>query len=193
MDMNFNNVVQDDNAPRDFSPIPDKTAVRCLMTIRPGGHGDGGFYKLSNNTGHKMLDCEFTVLAGQYAGRKFWDYLHCDPQSGAHQISRRFIKNMIEDVQDIEAGDASENANARRQLQSISELDKIEVCVRVKLETNEQYGDKNKIGFVLTKADRDYVPKTGVAQQAPVSVKAPHPVMAQPTQASASPSWAPNG
>ena len=188
MDMNFNKVVEDSG--QDYSPMPEKTVVRCLMTIEPGGIGEGGYYCLSQKQQEQLI-VKFTVLTGQYAGKFFKDWLHCDERNGAHQITRRYIRDMIEEVFDIEPGDNSESAMAKRHIQSIGELDKKEICVSVKID-----GTFNKIGFIVNKNNPSYIPKTGVAQHAPVSAPVPpQPVMAQPTpapQASASPSWAPN-
>ena len=57
--------------------IPDGTFARVAMTIRPGGlngatPADAGLLKASNSSDAKLLDCEFTVVEGPYARRKFW-------------------------------------------------------------------------------------------------------------------------
>ena len=57
--------------------IPDGTFARVAMTIRPGGlngatPADAGVLKASNSSDAKLLDCEFTVVEGPYARRKFW-------------------------------------------------------------------------------------------------------------------------
>ena len=57
--------------------IPDGTFAKVKMTIRPGGVNgstpmDAGLLKASHTSDAKMLDCEFTVVAGAYARRKFW-------------------------------------------------------------------------------------------------------------------------
>ena len=58
-------------------PMPDGTFAKVKMTIRPGGVNgstpmDAGLLKASQSSDAKMLDCEFTVVAGAYARRKFW-------------------------------------------------------------------------------------------------------------------------
>ena len=44
-----------------FDPIPAGTIVPLTMSIRPGGVGDGGWFKQSQSSDALMLDCEFVV------------------------------------------------------------------------------------------------------------------------------------
>ena len=46
---------------RGLDLIPAGTVVCVQMTIRPGGHGPEGLFKLSG-TGAEMLDTELTVV-----------------------------------------------------------------------------------------------------------------------------------
>ena len=59
--------------------IPDGTFAKVIMTIRPGGlDGDSpidrGLLTASRAEGSDVvqLDCEFTILEGSFARRKFW-------------------------------------------------------------------------------------------------------------------------
>lgn len=58
-----------------FDPIPAGTIVPLTMSIRPGGAGDGGWFKQSQSSDALMLDCEFVVSEGPYAKRKIWQFL----------------------------------------------------------------------------------------------------------------------
>jgi hypothetical protein len=55
--------------------IPKGTVAPVILTIRPGGTGDGGWLTQSRNSPYQYLDCEFTVTAGPFAKRKFWTLL----------------------------------------------------------------------------------------------------------------------
>ena len=57
--------------------IPDGTFAKLRMNVRPGGTNgavptDAGLLKASRTSDAKMLDCEFTVVEGPFARRKFW-------------------------------------------------------------------------------------------------------------------------
>ena len=75
--LNFNEAEEQysGSGPTDFSPIPEGTVVDVLLTIRPGGAGDGGLLKQSQRSDAQYLDCELTVTNGEYAKRKIWTNL----------------------------------------------------------------------------------------------------------------------
>ena len=58
--------------------IPDGTFAQVIMTIRPGGtdgegQSDQGLLRAAKDPSSdvRMLDCEFSVLQGPHARRKF--------------------------------------------------------------------------------------------------------------------------
>ena len=69
---------------RAFDLIPADTICAVKMTIRPGGHGEDKMLKRSRDGGCEMLDCEFSVIDGQYAGRKFWESLILNGTTSGH-------------------------------------------------------------------------------------------------------------
>ncbi|CAB4142895.1 hypothetical protein UFOVP452_50 [uncultured Caudovirales phage] len=72
--MDFNNAPEQ----RSTDLIPDRSVARVVLTIRPGGAGDGNWLKLSNNGDKLMIDGEFTVTEGPFARRKFWGLMTLD-------------------------------------------------------------------------------------------------------------------
>ena len=64
------------------------------MVIRMGGAGEDGWLKRSANGGSEGLDCEFTVVDGEYAKRKIWQFMilsgTTDGHAKAAEITPRF-------------------------------------------------------------------------------------------------------
>ena len=86
-----------------FDPIPAGTIVPLTMSIRPGGAGDGGWFKQSQSSDALMLDCEFVVSEGPYAKRKIWQFLIVSGgklnergESTAGNITRATLRAILE-------------------------------------------------------------------------------------------------
>src|SRR6516165_8444135 len=62
----------DADTQRNFDVIPHGTIATVRMTVRPGSAGEGGWLRRSKDGGSEALDCEFVVLDGPFAKRKFW-------------------------------------------------------------------------------------------------------------------------
>ena len=72
-----------------FEPIPAGTQAVLVMKIRPGNIGLEGLLKRSSNDKSDALDCEFTVLGGEYDGRKVFDWMNSQRQGDRTHDSRR--------------------------------------------------------------------------------------------------------
>ena len=119
--------------------IPDGTFARVAMTIRPGGlngatPADAGLLKASNSSDAKLLDCEFTVVEGPYARRKFWQNFTVaggkvdeKGQSKGWNIAKSAFRAMIDSAlglepqgrerrREAEAGDPGAEAARRHRL-----------------------------------------------------------------------------
>ena len=97
--------------------IPDGTFAKVKLTIRPGGLNgstamDAGLLKASQSSDAKMLDCEFTVIEGQYARRKFWQNftvaggkLDEKGQSKGWNISKSTFRAMVDSALGLDPKD----------------------------------------------------------------------------------------
>ena len=104
--------------------IPDGTFAKVNMTIRPGGMNgatpmDAGLLKASHSSDAKLLDCEFTVVEGPYARRKFWQNftvaggkLDEKGQSKGWNISKSAFRAMIDSALGLDPKDESAAAKA---------------------------------------------------------------------------------
>jgi hypothetical protein len=123
--------------------IPDGTFARVRMTIRPGGlngatPADAGPLKSSSASDAKLLDCEFTVVEGPFARRKFWQAftvacgkLDEKGQSRGWNIAKSAFRAMIDSALGLNPKDESAAAKQKRVIQGLRQLDGIAFVARM--------------------------------------------------------------
>jgi hypothetical protein len=142
--------------------IPKNTVARLHMSVRPGGHGEGGWLRMNKAGNALMLDCEFTVVDGEYARRKFWGLFtvegETEGQQKAVEISRSNIRAILESARNIKPSDMSAEAGAKRRIESWGDLDGLEFIgiVGVEQDKTGQYGDKNRLSAAVTPDRKEY-------------------------------------
>lgn len=192
MDFDLNNAEQ--NKPRD-TLIPHGTIVPVHLTLRPGGAGEGGWLKRSARDA-LMLDCEFTVIDGEHAKRKFWTYFtiggETDGQKQAADISRSNIRAMLESARGINPGDADEKATAARRIRGFEDLDGLRLWCAVRVEKGtDGYKDKNQFSYAVTPDRKEW---TQLQQDARPAGSAARPAQASaasaPRASAGRPAWA---
>lgn len=141
-DFNFNNVPE-------VELIPAGTVVKARLNLRPGD-SDKDQYLKKAKTGSLYLDCEFTVIEGEYAKRKIYHKIGIEGNDVWVAASRRFIKNILESAKGISKNDKSPEAEKARQITYFSDLDGLDVLIKVGVETGGEYADKNRIVSVIT-------------------------------------------
>lgn len=171
--------------------IPDNTVARAILTIRPGGSGDGGWLKTSS-TGGLMLDTEWTITDGPFAKRKVWKYMSLSEK--AAPITMRQLRAAIEGHHGLKPDDMSEAAQAKRRV-ALSDLSGIEACILIGVEKGTNgYEDKSTLKAVIAPGEGKYIGRgaspmlagpTGAANVA--SFQAPAPAAAPATN---KPAWA---
>jgi len=158
-----------------FDLIPAKTIVKAIMTIRPGGQGDGGWLTDSKTSDAQMISGEFVVTEGEYAKRRWWQYMvisggkqDAKGNSIAGNISRQTLRAILESARGINPDDITPEAMAKRQIKSWGDFNGIEFICRIGVEKDKtgQYDDKNKILEVITPDMKDYAPITQTMPQA---------------------------
>ena len=92
--------------PRDFSEvIPHNTIASVLMRILPGNVGENGLLKRSAKGDAEVLNCEFVVVDGPYAKRKFWDNLLLEGTTPGQQemanTNRGRLKKILESARGL--------------------------------------------------------------------------------------------
>ncbi|ACI97497.1 hypothetical protein [Rhodospirillum centenum] len=183
--------------------IPDGTFARVRMTIRPGGVNgssplDAGLLTASKSSDAKMLDCEFTVVEGAFARRKFWQNftvaggkLDDKGVSKGWNIAKAAFRAMVDSALGLDPKDMSDAAKAKRTLRGLKDLDGITFVARIMVEpaSSPQYKDANKLAHVVTPDEPQH---SAVLRGEAVP---PEPVNAKPRKAAepaaqGGPAWA---
>ena len=174
-----------------FDLIPNNTIVPVVMTIRPGSAGEGGWFTESKTSDALMLDCEFTVSAGPFARRKFWQNMVLfggkvdeSGNSIAGKISRATLRAILESARGILPSDFSEAAKKARTVSGPGDFNGMEFICKIGVQKGQNgYSDKNQIAVVITPDKKEYAEiKAGKFEQ----VSAAH------ATTNAAPSWAGN-
>ncbi|MBN9021817.1 MAG: hypothetical protein J0H08_06950 [Rhizobiales bacterium] len=185
--------------------IPDGTFAKVKMTIRPGGTNgstpiDAGLLKASQSSDAKLLDCEFTVVAGPYVRGKFWQNftvaggkLDEKGQSKGWNISKATFRAMVDSALGLDPRDESAAAKAKRVFQGLKQLDGIVVAARIMVEpaSDPQYRDANKLANVVLPSEPQYdaIMRGETVQPDPINAK---PRKAQNGSTQHASAWQPN-
>ena len=154
---------------------------------------DVGLLKASQSSDAKMLDCEFTVVEGPYARRKFWQNftvaggkLDEKGQSKGWNISKSAFRAMVDSALGLDPKDESAAAKQKRVIQGLKQLDGIVFVARIMVEpaSNPQYKDANKLANVVLPGEPQYA-----AVMRGENVQ-PDPVNAKPRKAADTPARA---
>jgi hypothetical protein len=140
--------------------IPAGTIVVVQMNVRPGNVGEDGLLKRSSNGKAEMLDCEFIVVEGEHAKRRFYGNLVVSGTEEGHadaaNFTNRTLRAILECARGIKPEDVSEAAKAARNAK-YAEFDGIRFICRVGVEpAHDGWRAKNilPLGGVITPDDQ---------------------------------------
>jgi hypothetical protein len=177
--------------------IPENTIVTLQLTIKPGGAGDDGWLKRSADGASEGLNCECTVVDGQYAKRKLWQLFTLHGTKPGHaesgEISRKTLRAILESARGIKPADASDAAQAARKVSGWDDFNGLRFVARLGVQPPQgNYQAKNTIQEVITPERQNWKKPEQVDIQA-TNGSAPAPSTAPsapPTNAIARPQWA---
>jgi len=189
--MDFNNA---DRQRATGELIPENTIVPVHMVVRPGGAGDGGWLKRNQAGNCLMIDCEFTVIEGNYARRKFWTLLttegETEGQQTAADITRSRLRAILESARGITPDDESEQAMNARRVSGIGDFDGLRFWAVVGLEPAKgEYKAKNVLKAVITPDRKEWAKLEQVGRPASAA-PAKTSTAAKAPSGGAKPSWA---
>jgi hypothetical protein len=181
---------------RSFEVIPDNTICTVQMTVRPGSVGDGGWLTRAKDGNSEHLNCEFVVVDGPHAKRKFWDRLTVTGTNHAEaiDIATRRLKAILLSARGVRPDDNSDAAKAALRLRNYGDFDGLRFVARLGTEPpKDGYAAKNTIKEVITpekadwkkpeQIDRDLLGKA-------TNTATPAQASAPPANAIARPQWA---
>src|SRR6516165_5787464 len=147
---------------RNFDVIPDGTIATVRMTVRPGSAGEDGWLRSSKDGGSEALDCEFVVLDGPFAKRKFWTLFTIAGTTPGHgeaaNISAGYLRAMLESA---------------RGIGSYGDLNGLSFIARIGVEPPQNgYKAKNRLDHVVTPDDKAWHPVTQEPAAAPSAAPA---------------------
>jgi hypothetical protein len=125
--------------------IPDGTFAKVIMTIRPGGlDGDSpidrGLLTASRAEGSDVvqLDCEFTILEGPFARRKFWRRFvvsggKVDEQgvSIGWKITKSALRAILDSAHGLDPKDESPTAQGKRRISGFYDLNNFTFVAKI--------------------------------------------------------------
>ena len=173
------------------SVIPAGTVCTLQMTIRPGVAGDSGWLRRSADGASEGLDCEFTVVDGQYAKRKIWQLFTLRGTTPGHaearEISRNTLRAILESARGIKPDDKSEAAAAARKVASWADFDQVRFIARLGVRPPQgQYAAKNVLLEIITPDRTSWSKPEQIAKPAAAATTG---AAAPPANAITRPNW----
>ena len=193
--MDFNNAPEQ----KEGGLIPNGTMAVVHLTVRPGSAGEGGWLKRSKAGDSEALDCEFTIVEGPFAKRKFWTLMTVEGQTEgqikAAEISASRLRGILESARGIRPDDESDAAKTGRRITSWGDFDGIRFIAKIGVEvgTGDYKGkDKNRLDFAVTPDRKDWRKVEQVAKQGSLVGAASAGAMTQAASAAPAgkPGWA---
>jgi hypothetical protein len=204
--LNLNNANVSDAPQMERTLIPAGTVCRAVVNVKLGDmeipeFGTGQWFKKSQTSRAKWMELEFTVIGGEHDKRKFWDKIFVDGDKMSpngvpvtKEIGLSTLRTIIESAFNIVPTDVSPEAQARRQIQGVNDLNGMEICAKVGIDKGTNgYADKNKLTAAITPNQKDFIPSGQVPMsQTPAAAQqlAQPQQQAQPVASGAVPSWA---
>ena len=204
--LNLNNANVSDAPQMERTLIPAGTVCRAVVNVKLGDmeipeFGTGQWFKKSQTSKAKWMELEFTVIGGEHDKRKFWDKIFVDGDKMSpngvpvtKEIGLSTLRTIIESAFNIIPTDVSPEAQARRQIQGVNDLNGMEICAKVGIDKGTNgYADKNKLTAAITPNQKDFIPSGQVPMsQTPAAAQqlAQPQQQAQPVASGAVPSWA---
>jgi len=156
----------------EFNLIPKGTIAKVNMSIKPGGYNNpdkgwtGGYATKSQTSEAIYLNCEFTVLEGEYKGRKIWNIIGLYSEKNDNRwgdIGRSFMRSLLNSAKGFSDKDNSDEAQNARKINSFSDLEYIGFVARIDIEQDQDGNYRNVIKCAIDPSHKEYGKAMGPA------------------------------
>ena len=198
------------SANQGFDLIPAGRVLEFVTKIKPGSVGIEGLLKRTSKGDAEMLDVEFVVRSGEYAGRKIFQNLLLAGTTSGHdkaaEISRALLRAIFESANNVDPNDDTPTTRALRASATLAGFHGMAFVGTSGIERGGKrpdgsaYKDRNVIDRVLRPGDQGYrrieqAPSSPLERAAPPAQSYPARPAAGGTPAVATapiqkPSWA---
>jgi hypothetical protein len=190
--------------PRGDELIPHGTIATVQMRVRGGNAGEDGLLTRTKDGGAEFLDCEFVVIEGTCAKRKFWDRFilagTTDGHAKAIDISRGTLKAILDSAFDLDPDDKSPEARAQRTV-GLKVFDGLNFLAKIGIEkgkakndgSGESWPDKNILAAAITRGGKDWkgpIPQSPPFNGGNATLPFETPPASPPASGITKPSWA---
>jgi hypothetical protein len=142
------------------SLIEDGTVAEVSLRIKRGGYNepDQGWTDecaTANKNGAAWLDCEFEIIVGELAGKKFRSLIGLHTPKGPWwgNEGRRTIRNILNSAHSLLNEDYSHEATSARRLKSLAELDGLTFLAEIGVRKGKDGLEANELSAALTPDD----------------------------------------
>lgn len=156
-----------------FDLLPDGTVARAVLVLNKGGHGEGGWCKLSKN-GDQMLDAKWVITVGKHAKRHVFENMLVSGSEKAVAITMKNLRALIEGHFGIDPNDMSDAARQARMIPSLGSVNGLEGCILIGVEKGtDGHPDKNRVKAVIAPGAGNYLKPGEIQQNPPTATTAP--------------------
>ena len=203
MAMDFNDAPRQNDG---FEPMPHGMLTKVRQTIRPGAFSDpaqgwhDGYPTQSDRTTSVYLNCEYTVVSGEYQKRKFFGLIGLwSPKGKAWgDMGRATIRAILNSARGVHPNDNTPQATSARRINDFGDLDGLEFAVQLAVEKDDRGELRNVIKQVIEPDHAQYqalmagtaIPATSMASTMPLPAGVPSATPAPSRVISGKPSWA---
>jgi hypothetical protein len=157
-------------APRAPDLIPLGTIASVTMHIRPGNAGEDGQLTRSKDGLSAYLDCEFVVVDGEHAKRKFWDKFLLEGTTDGHaqmiDTNRLTLKAVLDSAFGLDPNDKTSPEVRAARTVSLKQFEGVTFMAEIGIEkgkpkndgSGKNWADKNILAGVITKEKKDWHP-----------------------------------